>query len=353
MITQLVKFIDFLLLFLLGNCAKYFVFWFFAPNFDLRFLTNNTVMNKKLFKYKVVLIPFVLFFFHACSAKVAENTDEKQDIVANSAKAGIVQVAETVEPENNGGDVKVKIKTTMGDMTILLYKETPLHQKNFIKLVNEKFYDGVLFHRVIKDFMIQAGDPDSKNATKGQRLGTGGPGYTIEAEFRPEFFHKKGALSAARLGDQQNPQKRSSGSQFYVVQGTKYNDAQLAQFDAQYESQAYMPYIREYLAKNPEEKAKVMDKQNAGDQAGLQVLIEGITAKCKAEHPEIKPFKLSEKQKEVYKTIGGTPHLDGGYTVFGEVIEGLEVIDKIAEVETDAADRPEVDVKIISMEVLK
>jgi hypothetical protein len=146
-------------------------------------------MNKKFLKYNLVVLPFVMFFFYACSAKVAENNDEKQEMVTNELKSEIVQVAETVEPEKNNGDgVKVKIKTTMGDMTILLYNETPLHQKNFIKLVSEKFYDGVLFHRVIKDFMIQAGDPDSKTAQKGQPLGIGGPGYTIEAEFKTRII---------------------------------------------------------------------------------------------------------------------------------------------------------------------
>ncbi len=311
-------------------------------------------MNKKFLKYNLAVLPFVLFFFYACSAKVAENNEENQNGVNNEIKSEIIQAAETVEPgKNNTDGVKVKIKTTMGDMTILLYNETPLHQKNFVKLVNEKFYDGVLFHRVIKDFMIQAGDPDSKTAQKGQPLGSGGPGYTIEAEFIPELFHKKGALSAARLGDPQNPQKRSSGSQFYIVQGTKYDDNMLKQMDAQYESQAFMPYIRKYFNEHPSEMAEVQAKQNAGDQAGLQTIIDGVVAKCKEEHPEIKPYKLSEKQKEIYKTVGGTPHLDGSYTVFGEVIEGLEIIDKIAAVVTDGGDRPLEDVKIISMKVLK
>jgi peptidylprolyl isomerase len=175
----------------------------------------------------------------------------------------------------------------------------------------------------------------------------------LKLNLRPELFHKKGALSAARQGDQQNPQKRSSGSQFYIVQGVKYDDNMLKQIDAQYESQAFMPYIRKYLNEHPSEMAEVQKKSNIGDQAGIQIIIDGIVEKLKAEHPEIKPYKMSEKQKEVYKTVGGTPHLDGGYTVFGEVIEGLEIIDKIAAVATDKSDRPLEDVKIISMEVLK
>ncbi|MDR0604424.1 MAG: peptidylprolyl isomerase [Bacteroidales bacterium] len=164
----------------------------------------------------------------------------------------------------------VLLKTTMGDMKIKLYNETPLHRDNFIKLVNEKYYDGLLFHRVINGFMIQGGDPNSKNAPAGQQLGTGGPGYTIPAEILPQFKHKKGALAAARLSDQINPKKESSGSQFYIVHNNN-----------------------------------------------------------------------------------GTPQLDGGYTVFGEVIEGMNVIDKIASVKTDAADRPIVDVKIISASIVK
>ena len=308
-------------------------------------------MSKKFLKYNLMVLPFVLFFFYACSAKVNENTTENGEITDQEMKQESLQT-KIAKPTDNGEDVKVKIKTSMGDITILLYSETPLHQKNFVKLVNEKFYDGILFHRVIKDFMIQAGDPDSKTAAKGQPLGSGGPGYTIPAEFRTGLFHKKGALSAARLGDQMNPEKQSSGSQFYVVQGTKYNDMQLNQMDAQFESQAFMSLIRKYLNDNPAEMAKVQEKQNTGDQAGLQVIIDEITAKCKAEHPEITPRKLSEKEKEVYKTVGGTPHLDGNYTVFGEVVEGLEIIDKIAVVATDASDRPLEDVKIISMEVI-
>jgi len=308
-------------------------------------------MNKKFLKYNLLMFPIVLLFFYACSAKVAENTESNEEVTEQIVKQEVLQTKLEI-PINKGEGVKVKIKTSMGDITIVLYNETPLHQKNFVKLVNEKFYDGVLFHRVIKQFMIQAGDPDSKTASKGQPLGSGGPGYTIPAEFNTKFFHKKGALSAARLGDQQNPQKQSSGSQFYIVQGTTYDDKMLNQMDAQYESQAFMPYIRQYLNENPAEMSKVQEKQNTGDQDGLQKLIDGITAKCKAEHPEIIPRKLSEKQKEVYKSVGGTPQLDGNYTVFGEVTEGLEIIDKIATVATDRSDRPVEDVKIISMEVL-
>lgn len=180
----------------------------------------------------------------------------------------------------------VLIETPKGNMTILLYDETPLHKDNFIKLVNEQFYDGLLFHRVIKDFMIQGGDPESKTAPAGARLGNGGPGYTIPAEVLPDKIHKKGALAAARLSDQMNPTKASSGSQFYIVQGAVYNTDQLNMFQQRM-------------------------------------------------HKTFTP-----QQIETYSTIGGTPHLDGEYTVFGEVVEGFEVIDAIANMPVDMGDRP-------------
>ncbi|OQX99557.1 MAG: hypothetical protein B6I24_02330 [Bacteroidetes bacterium 4572_128] len=193
----------------------------------------------------------------------------------------------------------VLIKTNLGDMKIELYNETPLHKENFIKLVNENFYNELLFHRVIKNFMVQAGDPNSKNAKKGARLGNGGTDYKIPAEFNKKFFHKKGALAAARQGDNINPQKMSSGCQFYIVQGNVYTIEKLKSFEA---------------------RMKI-------------------------------PF--SEEQKKAYTTLGGTPHLDYNYTVFGEVIEGLEIIDKIASSQTDRGNRPLEDIKIISMKILQ
>lgn len=183
------------------------------------------------------------------------------------------------------------ISTQYGDIKVKLYNETPQHRDNFVKLVEQGFYDGTLFHRIIKEFMIQGGDPNSKNAQPGAMLGSGGPGYTIPAEILPGVIHKKGALSAARLGDQANPKRESSGSQFYVVQGKKWTD----------------------------------DELNMFEQRGL---------------------KLTPEQREIYKTIGGTPHLDGAYTVFGEVVEGLDVLDKIAASPTGQADRPIEDIKM-------
>lgn len=191
---------------------------------------------------------------------------------------------------NSSGGEKALIETEYGNMTVLLYDETPQHRDNFIKLVEEGFYDDLLFHRVIKNFMIQGGDPDSRDAAAGQMLGQGGPGYTIPAEIGQ--MHYKGALSAARLADQVNPEKESSGSQFFIVQGTAVQDAQLDQWE---------------------------------QQSGVQ---------------------YTPEQRKIYREIGGYPYLDGQYTVFGEVIDGLDVIDKIANTQVGQADRPIEDIKM-------
>ena len=249
----------------------------------------------------------------------------------------------------------LKMETSMGVMTIKLYDETPKHKENFLKLANEGYYDGMLFHRVIKEFMIQAGDPDSKTAKKGQALGSGGPGYTVEAEFNPMLFHKKGALSAARTGDQMNPEKRSSGSQFYIVQGKKYTDDELNMMEEQSKMNQLMPFIREYL-QNPENEnlnKQIQEKNNARDREGLDSLIMVVTEIVSKEHPDVKVKKYTDEQRELYKSVGGTPHLDGGYIVFGEVLEGIEILDKIADVSTDKDDRPIEDVKIISISAVK
>jgi peptidyl-prolyl cis-trans isomerase B (cyclophilin B) len=189
------------------------------------------------------------------------------------------------QPKTDKKVVKFVIHTDYGDMTGFLYNETPQHRDNFVKLSKSGFYDGTMFHRVISGFMIQGGDPDSKNAKPGQQLGMGGPGYTVPAEFNKTFIHKKGALAAARTGDQGNPTKASSGSQFYIVQGKKVPASQLGAI--------YTP-----------------------------------------------------DQKKVYETIGGVPFLDTQYTVYGEITEGLDVIDKIAAVQKDGNDRPVKDVKM-------
>lgn len=186
----------------------------------------------------------------------------------------------------------VAIETEYGDIKLQLFNETPLHKENFIKLINEGFYEDLLFHRLIKDFMVQGGDPNSKNASPGEMLGQGGPGYTIPAEILPQYFHKKGVLAAARKGDNVNPSKASSGSQFYIVQGKVFTKEELEQF-------------------------VIQDRH--------------------------KPF--TEEEIAAYTTVGGTPHLDGGYTVFGEVIKGMEVLEQLMNEPTDSYDRPLKDIK--------
>ena len=203
---------------------------------------------------------------------------------------------QSVKPD---GDAVVIMETSMGEIVLKLYGETPIHRDNFLKLAQDRVYDGLLFHRVIKNFMIQAGDPKSRDAKPGQPLGDGTLGYTLPAEFRPNLFHKRGALCAARQGDNVNPKKESSASQFYIVQGNRWNEKQL-------------DMMSERMGK-----------------------------------------KFSPEQRKVYTTVGGTPHLDGDYTVFGEVIKGMDVIDKISQVKCDRMDRPVEDVRILKVTVKK
>ena len=227
----------------------------------------------------------------SCSSPKKVKTED-----ASATKGATEQ---TSQNNNTQKMTKVLLKTTFGDITVALYDDTPAHKANFLKLVNDKFYDGVLFHRIIKGFMIQGGDPNSKTAKAGQRLGDGDVGYTIPAEFVSGRFHKRGALAAAREGDQVNPKKASSGCQFYIVDGTVYDNDKMT-----------------------------MIAQRTG-----------------------KTF--SPEQIEAYTTVGGAPWLDGDYTVFGEVIKGMEVVDKIANQQKDGNDRPLEDIKIISATVIK
>ena len=246
--------------------------------------------------------------------------------------------------------VKVQVETSLGTFTVLLYGDTPKHRDNFVKLVNDGFYNGTLFHRIIDQFMIQAGDPDSKNARPGQRLGAGGPGYTIEAEILfPRHFHKRGALAAARQGDQVNPQKRSSGSQFYVVTGRRYLPAQLDAMQQQLRGQQLQATFNGLAAQHMDE---IRSMQAAGDSAGLKALQDTLVRQTEAT-VDADPLRLTPEMEKAYTEVGGAPHLDGAYTVFGEVTDGMDVIDKIEKVETDPSDRPVQVVKIISMKVVR
>lgn len=248
------------------------------------------------------------------------------------------------------GDALVEIKTSVGDITIRLYGETPKHRNNFLKLVNDGFYNDVLFHRVINKFMIQTGDPESKGAPAGKMLGAGGPGYDIDAEIvYPQFFHKRGALAAARQGDEVNPDRRSSGSQFYIVTGKVYNASQLGQMEKQLQMQQMQAIFNDLASQH---RDSIMAMRRNRDQAGLQALQDELVKKTEAEAAK-NPVKLTDAQREAYTTVGGTPHLDGTYTVFGEVVEGMDVVAKIETTATGAQDRPKEDIKIISMKVIK
>ena len=253
-----------------------------------------------------------------------------------------------MDKENN--KTRVRIKTSMGDIVVRLYDETPKHRDNFVKLAKEGYFDGTLFHRVIRDFMIQGGDPDSKGAPAGKNLGTGGPDYTIPAEFVfPKLYHKRGALSAARTGDEVNPNRESSGSQFYIVWGKTYKPAELKQMERQLAMQQEQAVFNQLVADN---KEKIMELRRNRDRAGLQELQDDLIASTKAICAEKGLPKFTDEQVESYTTVGGTPFLDNQYTVFGEVEEGLEIVGKIQEVETGRNDRPKEDVVMLSVEVI-
>lgn len=241
--------------------------------------------------------------------------------------------------------------TNAGNIKVKLYNETPKHRDNIVKLVNEHFYDSLLFHRVIESFMIQGGDPQSKNASPGATLGMGETGYTIPAEFNSKFYHKKGALAAARQGDEVNPTKASSGCQFYIVQGKIFSDSDL---DGILNNRINQPikqkYFTEYI--NKPENRSLLEQLMKFQQTKQYDSLNAITAKIE---PIIVQeltkqnalYSFSQQQRNDYKTIGGAPHLDNNYTVFGEVVEGIEVVDQIAKVAVDRNARPNVDVRII------
>lgn len=258
--------------------------------------------------------------------------------------------AKTDSTATDNGRTKVKFETSMGNFTVELYNETPKHRDNFLKLVKDSFYNDVLFHRVIRNFMIQTGDPDSKNAAPGTMLGAGGPGYNIEAEIvYPRFFHKKGALAAARQADQVNPRRESSGSQFYIVTGRSYTQDQLTQMQAQIANMRMQQILDSLVVPLRKE---IMKLRMAGDSAALDKLSNELMAQARSEYDKA-PFSFTDEQVKAYSTIGGTPHLDGQYTVFGEVTDGMDVIEAIESTSTNKADRPNEDIKIISATVVE
>ena len=242
----------------------------------------------------------------------------------------------------------VKLETTMGNITVALYNETPKHRDNFIKLVKEGVYDSTLFHRVIKQFMIQAGDPDSKNASDTAMLGSGDVGYTIPAEFNPKFFHKKGVLAAARQGDDVNPEKASSGCQFYIVTGRKFTEPQLLgmenKINEQHEEALFDSLARQHMK-------EIYKMRKAGDNAGLLELQDTLEAQARELADKEEKFRFTPEQIKAYSTVGGAPHLDGSYTVFGEVTEGMEVVDNIEIAKTNRADRPIENIRILKASI--
>lgn len=239
----------------------------------------------------------------------------------------------------------IKLETSLGDIRIRLYDETPLHRDNFKKLVKAGFYDGMLFHRVIADFMVQAGDPDSKNARRGQRLGTGAVNYTLKSEFNPKFFHKRGALAAARESDNVNPERNSNGSHFYISQGKVFSPEEL---EAAVETINEKRHKALFELLQEKRKGEIARYQLVGDTENLMRINKELSEETRKQFDGEK-LVLSDEQKNVYTTIGGIPHLDGAYTVFGEVTEGMEVVDKIAALKTDENNRPFQDVIIYKM----
>ena len=273
---------------------------------------------------KVLLIVFLNLSFWSCNTKSkSSNPNEEQ--------------RKTFE-----------MITDYGNMTIELYDETPLHRDNFINLAKNGAFDSLLFHRVIKDFMIQGGDPDSKNAKPGDTLGEGDVPYMVDSEFNQNLFHKKGVLAAARDG---NPKKASSGMQFYIAQGKVYNDSLLDR--AQERTNKWM--AQDYFKNNPNIKPILDSIQKSLDDKNRErytVLTDSILKLAQSEE-SFEQYRIPEDQREVYKSIGGIPHLDQNYTVFGEVIKGIEVVDSIAKVQTDSLDRPTSDLRILKVKVIE
>lgn len=239
-------------------------------------------------------------------------------------------------------DSLVVISTVKGSITLKLYNDTPGHRYNFLKLAADGFFDSTLFHRVINGFMIQGGDPDSRSAATGIELGNGGPGYDIPAEITPAHFHKRGVLAAAREGDLENPKRLSSGSQFYIVQGKVFGPGDLDNIELEQQSIARQQIFVNILkkAENQQLRNRFFSPGIPGDSVLYEVAKDSINKLVNKEYALSPEFRFTNEQREIYTSLGGTPHLDGKYTIFGEVIDGMSVVDAIARVETDENDRP-------------
>ncbi|MED5302346.1 MAG: peptidylprolyl isomerase [Bacteroidota bacterium] len=247
-------------------------------------------------------------------------------------------------------EIEVIMTTSKGELILKLYNQTPIHRDNFVKLINNQFYNGISFHRVIKNFMAQAGDPNSRDPEYAGNLGNNSEGETLPAEIFPSLFHKKGALAAARMGDQVNPEKRSSGSQFYIVQGKKYNRNQLTQMEArinqQLEGNRVGIFLKDSSNKAYMNRVKVCQQNGWMDSLNMVISeIKNIVLK------DVDKFTFSEEQLKAYETIGGTPFLDNGYTVFGEVVSGIDIIDSICTSPTLPGDKPQEPIIILSVKI--
>jgi cyclophilin family peptidyl-prolyl cis-trans isomerase len=262
----------------------------------------------------------------------------------------VLLVACTSKPK----ETLVSITTPYGEIIVKLYDSTIKHKENFTKLADAGYFNGTLFHRVIQDFMIQGGDPDSKNAMPGALLGEGDTNYTIPFEYVPSYLHKRGAFAAARESDDVNPLKASSASQFYIVKGKVFTNDELDAVELKVERRTKQYIMMELLKKEGKEDELKAFRQmtDKRDTANIRQIINKYRNAVEAQYMRTKPFKLTEEQRRVYTTVGGTPHLDGAYTVFGEVVSGMEIVDQIAAVQTDTNDRPVQDIRI-SIKVVK
>lgn len=243
----------------------------------------------------------------------------------------------------------IEIQTTYGVIKIRLYDDVPKHKENFIKLAKEGFYNNTGFHRVIKEFMIQGGDPNTKDASKRAQWGMGGPGYELDAEINSKYFHKKGAVAAARLGDNVNPERKSSGSQFYIVVGKKVTHDELDQIEQAINQVNFQRFVNQELNKPQYEWIRKINIQKLQKENldSLVKLDQMINKQLEAEYDRVgNKFKFTEEQRKYYTKIGGTPFLDSQYTVFGEVVEGMDIVEKISQVETLENDIPTKDIKI-------
>ena len=298
---------------------------------------------------KLVFLSLIITSFSACGLlKKTNKTEEKTEtvqVIEDFAEEKEEEVPQLPLPK------LVEMNTSYGKIIIKLYEETPLHRENFAQLIAQNYYDGILFHRVIKNFMVQAGDPTSKNAPMSTPLGNGGPSYTVPAEISQKFYHKKGALCAARQGDNVNPEQRSSGSQFYFVTGAVYSISDLQQMENRINQQAKSGLMNKYWS-NPKNKEMADLYARYNTERKMDSLSILKTKIMNSELSNYEPYKFTEEQIKIYTTEGGTPFLDNNYTVFGEIVEGIDVIEEIGTLETKS-DRPIDDVQIISIKILE